>query len=429
LLIDTFVVVEKNDKSAHQSCQKMQNDEDKTVPSTLNSMHSLSTNYSGYMASLKGGASSGITDTFGMVTLAEASSRLNALSQRLKALSEETASSNSNSQPTNGTECPTPLGRAEVRETFSVDDKVGAVYAILSGALNVQTVAETYGTTPDAITRWVEVACRAIEDSLRDVDGAPVTKPKTTVKTSISASSEESIPSDHLSSRNESAPPVHFAIMSIAAEYQKYYVNSLKEGNRSGISDRFGNAASILVPPIPEPTPISNDRDLEPKNVVDFNEKAQKLQDSIRIFCEQFLSKFLDESRQGKHSTSLQALLNRKPDQLLDVEKVFLKELVCASLFISVLDQGDIELVPEWVQSFLGRAFFKSSQIIKTPSVEEIMQTYSSMEDYEVCRLIAERCIKRLGLKDVPDSAVLPVYEFLYRSGPQRRELIQEALE
>lgn len=411
----------------------MQNEEDETVPSTLNSMHSLSTNYSRYMESLKAGASSGITDTFGTVTLAKASSRLNALSQRLKALSEETASSNQNSQFTNGTEL-TCMGQAAVRETFSIDDKVGAVYAILSGALNVQTVAETYGTTPDTITRWVEVACRAIEDSLRDDGNAPIGEPKTTIRTSTNVSAKESEDkakerSDQPSCRIESEPPVHFAIMSIAAEYQKYYVNSLKEGNRSGISDKFGNAASILVPPIPEPTPISNEKDFEPKNDVDFNEKAQKLQDSMRLFCQQFLSKFLDDSRQGKHGMSLQALLNRKPDQRLDHEKVFLKELVCASLFVSVLDQGDIEHVPEWVQAFLGRAFFKSSQIIKTPSVEEIMQTYSSMEDYEVCRLIAERCIKRLGLKDVPDSAVLPVYEFLYRSGPQRRELIQQALE
>lgn len=416
--------MEKMDKTAHQSCQRrMGNEEDEQAPSTHNSMHSLSSNYSQYMANLKGGASSGITDIFGTVTLAEASSRLSALSQKLKAMSEDGSTPNGKQKP------------SKEKKQFSVEDKVGAVYAILSGALNASAVAETYGADRACVTRWVEVACRAIEDSLRkdDISGnandalTANELEKTDAHTTAETREINATP-DNLKTSNAKEIPVHFAIMSIAAEYQKFYVKSLKEGNRSGISDKFGKAESLLVPPIPEPTPISKDKKLEPKDNQDFSNKAQHLQDLMRTHCEHFLAGFLRKSREGKYGSKLQTVLNKESLDTKESEKICLKELVCASLFVSVLDQGDIEHVPEWVQAFLGRAFFKSNQIIETPSVNDIMQTYSTMEDYEVCRLIAERCLNRLGLRELSDAAVLPIYEFLYRSGPKRRELIEKAL-
>ncbi len=121
-------------------------------------MHSSSSNYAEYMARLKAGGSSGITGTFGTVSLSNASARLNAVSQRLKAFSENSPAE----------ERQTAADSGKVTRMFTVEDKVGAVYAILSGALDVEAVSNTYGADPASVAHWLEVACRAIEDALKN---------------------------------------------------------------------------------------------------------------------------------------------------------------------------------------------------------------------------------------------------------------------
>lgn len=386
-------------------------DEHRQAEAPLSAMHSSSSNYAEYMARLKAGGSSGITGTFGTVSLSNASARLNAVSQRLKAFSENSPAE----------ERQTAADSGKVTRMFTVEDKVGAVYAILSGALDVEAVSNTYGADPASVAHWLEVACRAIEDALKN-DSFEVLN-KTPPQSPSSRGEEVTAPKK---SHQAIEAPAHLNIMSIAAQFQKFYVSSLKEGKHSGISDKFGKASALLVPPIPEPTPISSG--LEPKNDSDFQNKAQILQNSMRKFCQNFLSRYLEDGRNGINGNSLRIALSRGSDDSAAKESLVLKELVCASLFIAVLDQGDVDEVPKWLQSFLGHSFIRSDQIIELPKAESIAYTYGEMEDYEICKKVAERAVKSLGVNSYCDEAVLPLYQFLYRSGAQRRDLIQEVL-
>lgn len=383
------------------------NNEEDQEATVLGSMQSSTSAYLDYMANLKAGAASGITDNFGTVSLGNASARLNAISQKLMAISQSSSDSGAQAQT--------------FEKHFSVEDKVGAVYAILSGALDVKAVSDSYGAKPENVAHWLEVACRAIEEALRIDAAAPNYYPAhpETEKKFVAAESKQE-------AKVTKDAPAHLNIMSIAADFQKYYINSLKAGKHSGISDKFGKASALLVPPIPAPTPIREG--LEPENEVDFQAKAQILQESMRKFCQNFLSNYLEDGRNGKNGKTLSRALSKSSKDESTHELVVLKELVCASLFISVLDQGNVDELPKWLQSFLGHSFIRSDEIIDTPKAEQIAYTYAEMEDYEICKLIAERATRALGVGNYCDSAVLPIYQFLYQSGAERRELIENAL-
>jgi hypothetical protein len=141
-------------------------------PPALGALQSLASGYGEYMAYLKQGGESGISGVFGKVSLEESSRRLEALSQRLGELSQRlpTLDTTMVSAPDSDLEQDSLGSGKKARAKFTVEDMMGAVFAILSSSLTVEQVCLTYGAEEEQVRVWVDLACKSIEISLRALD-------------------------------------------------------------------------------------------------------------------------------------------------------------------------------------------------------------------------------------------------------------------
>jgi hypothetical protein len=124
-------------------------------PDGLAAMHSLASGYGQYLSYLKSGGKSGITGEFGKILLKEGD-RFSENSLRQDCSREAT-----------GTHSPDTDGSSRI---VSVEDKLGAVFAIFSGDASVQDVARSYSVCEALVDRWLEKACLAMEAALSTDD-------------------------------------------------------------------------------------------------------------------------------------------------------------------------------------------------------------------------------------------------------------------
>ena len=146
----------------------MTNNDDKSKnkqpvpPSELNAMHSLAVGYGQYVSYLKSGGTSGISEVFGKVSLQADGKKLVTAGHRLTELRRQLKEQENKKNDDAAEPAPVTTG------SVTVEDKLGAVFGIFSGALSVQDVCQTYQVPEPAVRRWLEIACRGMEAALKE---------------------------------------------------------------------------------------------------------------------------------------------------------------------------------------------------------------------------------------------------------------------
>jgi hypothetical protein len=149
---------------------ELKNDDQAAPPPGMAAMHSLAVGYGQYVSYLKSGGESGISDVFGRISFKEASQRLIAVSQRMSTISRQLEVQESARDSSQEAEAVAEKSATspDVRDSMTMEDKLGAVFGLFSGALSVQDVCQTYEVSEPTVRKWLEAACRGMEAALRE---------------------------------------------------------------------------------------------------------------------------------------------------------------------------------------------------------------------------------------------------------------------
>ncbi|GEM_PF-1507843 len=104
------------------------------------------------------------------------------------------------------------------------------------------------------------------------------------------------------------------------------------------------------------------------------------------------------------------------------------KEILCIWFHLEAMDQGGDE-APEWLLSFLRSAFVASDYLITEPKALDVMHAYEDFGDsVSLCRQCAIRACRALGFGHYSPGFGAAVEPVLFRTGPRRQQILEEAL-
>ncbi len=228
------------------------------------------------------------------------------------------------------------------------------------------------------------------------------------------------------SNRNDEAPGHLFLIEARAKGYQ-LYVERLKRGGKSGISEMFGSAEEVFAERIEtQPVDTLDVSQLAPPSSDEFEDRAIAYAQSVRKVSGDFLREHLWGCQDGKLGADVQKQATKYAD---DGFSAVVKDMCCLMMYITTLEQGVFESKFQWYQQMFALSFKVIDQVLDGPSTAEIMRQYDYFEVSTVCQKGASRIGDRFGFGLVGTSAWSAVQKYLVTSGATRRELLRAALE
>lgn len=221
--------------------------------------------------------------------------------------------------------------------------------------------------------------------------------------------------------------PDHFFMMEARAKGYQTYLSRLKKGGKSGISELFGSAEDVFSGPAEiEPVSGIDFSGLEAPNPEQRNKRAIFFAELVRQHCADFLREHVWACQDGKFGSQTQ-----KTAQRFESDEEFsavVKDLTCVSLYITAIEQRILDSKVDWLQSLFSFSMAMLDRIVTGPSVPEIMSRYDYFEVPKLCQKAASSVGERLGFGLVGTPAWSGVHDFLAKSGPARREALQQAL-
>ena len=133
----------------------------KEAPAEFGALNAMAVAYKEYLSYLKDGGRSGISEMFGKLSIGEISRRLNSVSQSLQIVSHGMESEESKHSSA------TQAEEGDKSASCTVEDKMQAVFEIISGAATLQDISNRHGVGEEETRRWLEVAFQGMEAALR----------------------------------------------------------------------------------------------------------------------------------------------------------------------------------------------------------------------------------------------------------------------
>ncbi len=221
-------------------------------------------------------------------------------------------------------------------------------------------------------------------------------------------------------------PPDHLAAQDISSLSYKDYVNRLKQGAKSGISDLLGSAADLFGDSSALPVaPKLEIASLRPESERVLASSFQKLARCTAYDCREFLNRYVNDCENGMYGASIRQA-STSPCVRANFDRA-LKFLVCTSIHLSAVEQIDPATGPDWLKELVFLCLCFADKLTDEPPLNAIMRYFTS-DRQQVCKAGANGVIRELALGQTGDDGWNAVLTYLRESGQKRFEFMKAVL-
>jgi hypothetical protein len=220
--------------------------------------------------------------------------------------------------------------------------------------------------------------------------------------------------------------PSHLRFQGIAARSYQFYLEDLKRGSSSGITDDFGSAADLLgdfdeEKEVPRFEAEAID---EPAEEI-LTERAIAVASLFFFNCQAYLQVLLDCCRSGELGEDLQKESKNIAAEALTEST---KELAVITAYLTALEQIDSEKSPAWFKAFLRSVLMSVDDLVEGPPIPAFLRMHASKDPTLICRKVASNVCTRIGCGQIGDPVWNGIDKYLKKSSDFRHEAVVAAL-
>jgi hypothetical protein len=156
--------------------------------------------------------------------------------------------------------------------------------------------------------------------------------------------------------------------------------------------------------------------DFEPASDESRRDRALFFATALSIFCAKAIRSLIAHCEKGSGKANLMSDI---PD---DVQSEAIKELVCITLLVALLEQKERET--EWLKRYFEDCWKVADQLFSSPPTPVILEALSGLAPDDLCQIGSMNLCVKLGLGSTVEDASIYIAALLASSQSFRAELL-----
>jgi len=156
--------------------------------------------------------------------------------------------------------------------------------------------------------------------------------------------------------------------------------------------------------------------DFQPASDESRRDRALFFATAVSIFCAKAIKSLITHCEKGSGKTNLMADI---PD---DVQSEAIKELVCITLLVALMEQQERETV--WLKAFFEDCWKVTDQLFSAPPTHMVVDALSGLGPEDLCQIGSMNLSVKLGLGGTVEDASIYIAALLAGSESFRAELL-----